>query len=242
MALIFRTTDAAKWGTGKGGNLTATEVDGNFWDLDQRVVALGTGAAPAEIASIDLTGTQLTFTLSDARTFGPYTIPRAAFRFREAWVASTAYAGNDVVTVAGRGIYLVRVAHTSGTAFDPTLTASGVLVYQLMYSEPRAVVGNVAAATWTPTLADAFAYQRFSVACTITIPTNATLALPVGSEIHMRQGGADADSLTISAELGVILNKPTGFNAATNKQGAVVTAKKVAADEWDLFGLLAAAA
>lgn len=65
------------WGTGKGGNLTPAEVDANFWALVQAVEDLGEGPAPAEIATITLSGTQLTITLSDARVFGPYTLPLA---------------------------------------------------------------------------------------------------------------------------------------------------------------------
>lgn len=236
MAVTYRTDGA--WGTGKGGNLTAAEVDTNFHTLAQQIAALGTGAAPAEIASISLVGTQLTFTLDDGRTFGPFTVPRAAFRFREAWAPATDYAGNDVVTVAGSGLYLVRVAHTSAAAFDPALTAGGVPVYQLMFREPRAVVANVSAATWTPAITDAFAYVRFSVASTVTLPAHASVALPVGSEVHLRQGGADADALTIVGAGGVIVNKPTGYDLATDRSGAVVTAKKVAVDEWDVFGFL----
>jgi hypothetical protein len=38
MAIIYRTSGS--WGAGKGSNLTAAEVDGNFSDSDTRVVTL----------------------------------------------------------------------------------------------------------------------------------------------------------------------------------------------------------
>ncbi len=78
LALIFRTIGA--WGAGKGSNLTAAEVDENFYDIQQAVNDLITNPVqPAEIESAEITdGNQLTFTLSDATILDPVTIPTAA--------------------------------------------------------------------------------------------------------------------------------------------------------------------
>lgn len=237
MTIVYRTDGA--WGTGKGGNLTPAEVDTNFHTHALAIAALGDGPTPAEIADITLTGTQLTITLDDARVFGPYTIPRAAFRFRDDWVAATAYAGNDVVTVPGDGLYLVRIAHTSDASFDPARLISSVPVYQLMYREPRAAVVAVPGATFTPTALQAFAYFRCAAACVVTIPANASAAFPIGTELHFRQGDG---AVTFGPDTGVTLNIPTGLDAEIDRIGGVVTCKKVATDEWDVFGLLKATA
>ena len=59
--MYFRTTDNAKWGAGKGSNLTPVEVDENFWDLDQRTTALeASPPAPVGIAQVTVTGSTFT--------------------------------------------------------------------------------------------------------------------------------------------------------------------------------------
>jgi hypothetical protein len=36
---VYRTDDVARWGAGKGSNLTPAEVDVNFWGIIQRLRA-----------------------------------------------------------------------------------------------------------------------------------------------------------------------------------------------------------
>jgi len=298
MPVIYRTTDAGAWGTGKGGNLTPAEVDGNFYTLEQALAALALGPAPAEISTITVVGNQMTIILDDAREFGPYTLPTAALRWRGDWVAATAYQANDLVTVAGQGVFMVLTAHTSDATFDPdyivgsdsayqlvlqevryafdfrgdwtqstayavndvvSVPAQGIYlvlqdhtsattfdparqigaadVYQLLYAEPRSAVVAVTGTTFTPVTI--WAYHRCSNAagCAVTLPTNAAAPFPIGSEFHFRQGGAAA--VSIAGDTGVTVNLPAGANAETAALGAVLTAKKVATDEWDIFGLLA---
>jgi hypothetical protein len=74
--------------------------------------------------------------------------------------------------------------------------------------------------------------------CTITIPADATLNFPLSTEISFRQCVAAA--VVLSPASGVTFNTITGLLAKTGGTGAVITAKKVAANNWDVFGLLAA--
>jgi hypothetical protein len=235
MTITYRTD--GDWGTGKGGNLTPAEVDENFWWLFQAIDEMES-PAPAEIDNITLTGTQLTITLEDSRSW-TVTVPRAAFRWRGTWAPATSYAGNDVFEVMGAGLYLTRIAHTSDSTFDATRTIDSVPVYQLMFREPRAQVITESGSTYDPALADGFGYVRCTNAagCTVTIPANADVGFAVGTELHFRQAAAGA--VTIAGDSGVTVNVPDGFLAETDREGAVVTAKKVAANAWDLFGLLA---
>lgn len=85
-------------------------------------------------------------------------------------------------------------------------------------------------------LTDAGQYIRRdnAAANTITVPTNATVAFPLGTEIHIRQAGAG--KVTIAAQGGVTLLPAA---AAIRAQHSVLTLKKVAADTWDVFGDLA---
>lgn len=295
MPITYRT--AGDWGAGKGGNLTPAEVDGNFYDLAQQIAGLELGPTPAEIDTISVVGNQMTITLDDARSFGPYTIPTAAFRWRGAWAAatpylvndlvtvagqgvflvlvahtsdstfdpdylvgsdiayqlvleevryafdyqgdwaaSTSYSANDVVSVAGQGIYLVLQDHTSDTTFDPARVISAANVYQLMYSEPRSTVIAVPDNTLTPSTVWAYHRCTSATGCAVTIETNATVPVPVGTEFHFRQ--CDAGVVSIAGAVGVTLNIPAGANPQTAALGAVMTAKKVDVDEWDVFGLL----
>lgn len=234
--MIYRTDGA--WGTGKGGNLTPAEVDGNFYELDQRVESLEENPpAPAEIDTIALVGTQLTITLTDARVFGPFTLPRATFRYRGDFVGLTAYFANDFISVPGDGIYMVLVNHTSEASFDADREISSEAVYLLLYQEPRSQVVAVAGATFDPDLSHVWAYCRCAGTCEVFIPTNADMAFPVGTEIHFRQL---VGAVSFTPEVGVTLNVPDGFLGETAQAGAVATIKKVATNEWDVFGWLAA--
>lgn len=162
---------------------------------------------------------------------------RFSFEFRGDWTPETSYQINDVISAPGSGIYLVVVDHTSLAAFDPLYEVLGVPAYQLMYAEPRSLVVEVTGATFTPSIVWGYHRCTNAAGCTVTIPTNATAPFPVGSEFHFRQSTAAAVSVTGSA--GVTVNIPAGVNAETAALGAVITAKKVAANEWDVFGLLA---
>lgn len=81
--------------------------------------------------------------------------------------------------------------------------------------------------------------QTNASAITDTIPTNAADAIPVESVISLRQVGAG--QVTVSPAGGVTLNVPTGTQAKTRAQGSTLMLHKVATNEWDITGDLAAA-
>jgi hypothetical protein len=79
MTIVYRTGGA--WGAGQGYNLTALQVDGNFYDLDQRIQAIEDNPpVPTNISNMTVVGTQWTIYLEDATVFGPFTLPQANFR------------------------------------------------------------------------------------------------------------------------------------------------------------------
>ena len=130
MTITYRTAGA--WGPGKGANLTAAEVDGNFHDLSQRVTAVEANpTAPAEIETITSSGSALTIALDNGEVFGPLTLPVAAFVFRDWWQSASVYRKNDIV-IEDYVLYYVAADHTSDAAFSATRTISGVAVYQRM--------------------------------------------------------------------------------------------------------------
>lgn len=124
MSIIYRTT--GPWGVGKGSNLSAAEVDGNFYDHEVRIEDLETTRPqPDNFANVTIEGTQIKFTLVSGAVLGPLDLPVLKWRFRGDWAVFTGYAANDTFRVAGDGLYLVLVDHTSAATFDPAAYATG---------------------------------------------------------------------------------------------------------------------
>ena len=73
-----------------------------------------------------------------------------------------------------------------------------------------------------------------SAEVTISIPTNAVQAIPVGATIAIRQAGLG--QVVLEASSNVVLNVPDGSDAATSRRGATIMLHKVGVDEWDLTG------
>jgi hypothetical protein len=142
MTLIYRTT--GPWGSGKGVNLQASEVDSNFWQLAEEIVTLQSNPAiPNGIASISVSGTQMTIYLNDGSIMGPFTLPILMFRWRGEWQPTTSYAELDVFTVLNTGIFCVLIAHTSGTTFDPNLQVGGQPALQQLFGSTNASLGGL---------------------------------------------------------------------------------------------------
>ena len=74
-------------------------------------------------------------------------------------------------------------------------------------------------------------------ALTVTVPTNANVAFPVGSQIVIVRKGAGA--VTVSPAGGVTLNSVSGNQKIASQYGGA-TLVKVGADAWYLFGDLSA--
>lgn len=132
MALVFRTNGA--WGAGKGSKLTPEEVDGNFWDHEQRIAAIETalGSPTAPITDIDTDGGVMTITVAGGATFN-VPLPVAAFSAEGTWAHPSHYEYLDIVTVDTEGGYLVLQEHDTETPFDPNRLQGGLPVYQLMF-------------------------------------------------------------------------------------------------------------
>jgi hypothetical protein len=133
----YRTNDVARWGTGQGFNLTAAQVDINFWDIVQRMIAQEARPDPsAGIDHFEIIGVNMYVHMTDATVLGPYVLPVATFHDRGAWAPSTVYSVMDTFSVNG-GLYVVIFDHTSGTTFDPGANdGSGHDYYQLMIQTP----------------------------------------------------------------------------------------------------------
>ncbi len=90
----------------------------------------------------------------------------------------------------------------------------------------------------TLALTDAWNYVRpgTTSAITLTVPTNASVAFEIGTEITVRALG----NVTLAAASGVTLNAPSGGTLSMTAR-MTVTLKKVGTNEWDVIGQTVAA-
>ena len=94
---------------------------------------------------------------------------------------------------------------------------------------------NKESASYTLLLTDAHNYVEMEVssANVLTIPTNATVAFPIGTEIRVTQLGTG--QTTITPDAGVTLRSISGKDKTTG-QYSVATLFKRGLNEWYLFG------
>ena len=122
MTIVYVTTGA--WGGGTGTPNTAAQVDGNFYDLDQRVVALNADLAEGKrIESVTYTGNSMTFHFTDDTT-QIIPLPVATLQYVGDWTNDTPYMVGHLFT-ADNGFYQVLEPHTTPpwpTPFDPNAT------------------------------------------------------------------------------------------------------------------------
>lgn len=148
--VIFRTTDPDRWGSGgglgTGGNLSPLQFDENMWELLTRIQALENDPPTAvSILSITVVGSQMQVNLTDGSHQGPFALPIATFNMTGDWVNDMTYNRLDMVSVPGRGLYMVLIGHTTDSSpavFDPAAvdedTGSptfGEPLYQLVFGE-----------------------------------------------------------------------------------------------------------
>ena len=98
------------------------------------------------------------------------------------------------------------------------------------------VTANAQGAGYTLALADAPKLIEMSGGGTLTIPTNASVAFPVGTQIAVMQTGAS--QVTIAGAAGVTVNGTPGLKLRA--QWSLAVLRKRATDTWVAIGDLAA--
>lgn len=142
---------------------------------------------------------------------------------------------------------LVTIDDTGNISLPASATVDGVDVSTLPTSIAAkadaafAFGGSISGGTTTYTfvLSDAnrYIYANNTGGCTITVPTNASVAIPAGSTITVVQG--NTGQLTFSPAGGVTLYNPSLTNK-TRVRYSTVTLTKLNGSEWVLSGDLAA--
>jgi hypothetical protein len=123
MTIIYVTTGG--WGSGSGTPNSAPQVDGNFYDLDQRIVALNADLADGKsIESISSTPNSMTIHYSDG-TSQVIPLPVAFITYVGQWTNSTPYSRGQMISAPHSGMYQILVDHTTPplpAVFDPNAT------------------------------------------------------------------------------------------------------------------------
>jgi len=110
MTIVYVTTGA--WGAGTGTPNTAAQVDGNFYDLDQRVVALNADLAEGKrIDTVTYTSNSMTFHFTDG-TSQIIPLPVLQMTYVGEWLNDHSYVVGDLFTAAN-GFYQVLQNHTT---------------------------------------------------------------------------------------------------------------------------------
>jgi len=142
---------------------------------------------------------------------------------------------------------LARVAHLPGVAGQFVWTATGWqavsassltgMADALAAKQDKSSIVTLATSR-TLALTDAWNYVRpgTTSAITQTVPSNASVAFDIGTEITVRALG----NVTLASASGVTLNAPSGGTLSMTAR-MTVTLKKVATNEWDVIGQTVAA-
>lgn len=87
-------------------------------------------------------------------------------------------------------------------------------------------------ASYTLALGDTYVRMNSTSALTLTVPTNASVAFPIGTQITVV--AVNTGKVTVAAASGVTIL--TSETLKLRKQGSAVTLTKVDTDAWDLAG------
>lgn len=123
MTIFYVTTGA--WGTGTGTPLAAAQVDGNFYDVDRRIVDLNADLAEGKrIDTVTYTSNSMTFHFTDG-TSQVVPLPIASLTYVGQWSNDLPLSRGNLVSAPGLGMYQVLEDHITPplpATFDPAAT------------------------------------------------------------------------------------------------------------------------
>jgi hypothetical protein len=221
MTIVYVSTGA--WGTGTGTPNSAAQVDGNFFDVDQRIVDLNADLAEGKrIDTVTYTSNSMTFHFTDG-TSQVIPLPIATLTYVGEWMNSTPYVRGNLVSVRASGMYQVLENHTTPATpapFDPDAVGVGPLyqlwfpLYDVNYDAAIFVPGSIQRAVdailfqgianraMRLPAGNAGAYARLDVA--VTTGTNVILAIEkndteIGT-ITFTVGGGQSGAFNVPAD------------------------------------------
>lgn len=158
ISITFHTDGA--WGIGVDRNLTNVEVDHNFYNIKLAIEDLQANPPAAiGIASIrEDDAYNLYIKLTSGAETGPFPMGILEWNFRPGgWTPFTPLKPLDAFVFDANsgdtsgGLYVVMVAHTTGSSFDPALQVTGLPAYKKMMAMDSGAFANVYdIAPWYP--------------------------------------------------------------------------------------------
>jgi hypothetical protein len=145
----------------------------------------------------------------------------------------SSFAGTDgQILIGATGANPVWASITAGAGINITNAANSIIISD---SSAILTINNQAGATYTLALADqgAMVILSHGTAAGITVPTNAAVPFPIGTQILLSQGGVGATG--IFAAGGVTINC-ADTTLVFYAQYSVACLVKTGADSWHLSG------
>lgn len=121
---------------------------------------------------------------------------------------------------------------TNGTVNVDAVAVTSISVNNVAFTPFVVPITTNTSTSYTLVISDVYVRSSNASDQLITIPTNANVAFPVGTQINIVQAGVGI--VTVAGAGGVTLLYPE-TNIA-RKQGSVICITKVDTDSWDLVG------
>jgi hypothetical protein len=204
--------------------------DGPFRDsVDARVTAVAPGAVPAASETVAgkaelATQAETDTGTDDARIVTPLKLATAVP------AASTTAAGKVELATTAEAL--------TGTDTARAVTPEGVKAVADLKGNLRKTINDQTGTSYTLVLSDEDKVVQVDNAGThtLTVPTNASVAFPIGSEVEVVRTGAGA--VNIAADSGVTIHSRSSFLSISARYGTVRLRKRFA-NTWLLSGDLA---
>jgi hypothetical protein len=219
------------------GNSLVLNADGLYVPA-----ASGSTFASSDTNSIDMSGagtvaSPLTADVKISAAAGNSLSVSAAGLFAAG--GTTTFADTPTIDMAGAGT--VGDPATAAVKLDPGVNNQVVATANGLSVPPEVQIITDATAAKTLALTDGNRYIRFTVpsaAKVLTIPTDASVPLPIGFQVAFINVGSGL--LTVTPQSGVTVLIPGGL-ARQFLQGASGILTKISATQWDMAGAMEAA-
>ena len=206
--------------TAAGGAVTVTIPGGggSALEIDDEGTPLTTGATKIDFVGAGVTSTNIG---------GAVTVTIPGGSGGVATPVEVADEGVMLTTIATKIDFKGAGVTATNVAGDVTVTIPGPTIPDMTI--------NVQTASYTPVLADKNAYIVMNVATAnnFTVPPNASVAYPVGANLHVRQRGLGQTTLVAGA--GVTINTPETLKLR-KKFSTVTLIQTEVLNVWDVMG------